>query len=84
MIFSQYLKFLDIIQEGLKHECNAECLRYDGTVKPALRKIIETRFADPANSKPLLITAGADGVELNITAASVVIQTEIWCNENTD
>ena len=49
-----------------------------------MRKAIETEFADPSNDRPLLITAGAGGVGLNLTAASVVIQCEIWWKANTE
>lgn len=84
VVFSQYLRFLDIIEEALKRQYGVECLRYDGTVLQSLRKGIESKYADPTNKKPLLITAGAGGVGLNITAASVVIQTEIWWNHNVE
>jgi len=41
-----------------------------------------SRAAD--NQKPLLITSGAGGLGLNITAASVVVQMEPWFNKNVE
>ena len=84
IIFSKFLKFLDIIEEAFSRTFAIPCLRYDGTVPPSQRRGIEVRFAAVHNDMPLLITAGACGVGLNITAASIVIQTEIWWNGNTE
>ena len=84
IIFSQYLKFLDIVDEAFLRKFQVQYLRYDGTIMPSQRHSIEVKFAAPENQKPLLITAGAGGVGLNITAASVVIQTEVWWNDNTE
>lgn len=72
------LKFLDILDEALRRRLNVKSLRYGGTVRPSLRKNIEDTFADPSVDVPLLITAGAGGVDLNITTASLTIQTEVW------
>ena len=84
IVFSQYLRFLDIIAEILNRTCQIPCLRYDGCVPSNQRKVIETQFRDSGNRKPLLITAGAGGVDLNITTTSIVIQTEAWWNESVE
>lgn len=84
IIFSQYLKSLDIVSESLRRCFDVDSLRYDGTVSPSRRVSIQEQFRNPDGNKPLLITAGAGGLGLNIVAASVVIQTELWWNANTE
>lgn len=84
IIFSQYLKFLDIIGEGIKRIFGVESLRYDGTVPPKLRTDLQIRFENSHPSIPLLLTVGAGGTGLNLTSASIVIQSEIWWNVNTE
>lgn len=51
---------------------------------PSQRHAIEVKFAAADNNKSLLIAVDAGGVCLNITAAPVLIQTEIWWNDNTE
>ncbi len=84
VVFSQYLKFLDILDEALRRTWQIESLRYDGTVQHSHRKRVENMFRDRNNKSPLLLTAGAGGVGLNITTASIVVQTEVWWNHNTE
>ena len=76
VVFSRSLKFLDIIEEAIFRLWSIGSLRYDGTVNASQRKRIQQRFADRDTWFPLLITAGAGGVGLNIQAASVIIQTK--------
>lgn len=84
VVFSNYLKFLDILSKGLKERLQIEALRFDGTVNQTDRQMVRQRFDEAHPSVPLLITAGAGGVGLNITAASIVMQTEIWWNRNSE
>ena len=51
---------------------------------PSQRHAIEVKFAVTDSDELLLITAGAGSVGLNITAALIVIQTEVWWNTNTE
>merc|ERR1711939_138380 len=83
VIFSQYLKFLDILAEVLKRE-GIKAYRYDGTIKSSERTRIEADFAKADPSIPLLITSGAGGTSLNLQCANVVIQTEVWWNHNAE
>ncbi len=82
LVFSTYLKFLDIVSESL-HRHQLDSLRIDGTIKPNERRQMEKEFAQPHNARPLLITAQTGGVALNLTAASVVILAEEWWNSST-
>jgi SNF2 family DNA or RNA helicase len=84
LVFSQFLKFLDIIAEGLKRIFNVNALRYDGKVDQAQRPKVEQEFKRCNPSVPLLMTAGAGALGLNVTAASIVIQCEIWWNLNNE
>ncbi|KAI1608299.1 P-loop containing nucleoside triphosphate hydrolase protein, partial [Exophiala viscosa] len=83
VIFSQYLKFLDIIHQCLER-IGVEAIRYDGLVKVTDRPQVEKQFIKADPSVPLLITAGAGGTGLNLQCASIVIQTEVWWNHNTE
>ena len=83
-IFSIYLKFLDIIAAALLKVHGIEALRYDGTMNAHRRVMSQTAFHEASPDIPLLITTGAGGVGLNITDASIVIQTEPWWNHNTE
>jgi len=44
----------------------------------------EQEFKADDNQKPLLITSGAGGLGLKITAASVLVQMEPWFNKNVE
>lgn len=82
VVFSTYLKFLDILFYTLKNQHSIAALRFDGTMSLSSREVVRARFNLSSPEIPLLLTAGAGGVGLNITKASIVIQTEIWWNHN--
>lgn len=75
VVFSTMLRFLDILAYALRNFFGIEALRYDGTVKPAHRQAVEKAFAEAPSNIPVLVTAGAGGVGLNLTAASKSYQT---------
>ncbi|KAF8854060.1 P-loop containing nucleoside triphosphate hydrolase protein [Acephala macrosclerotiorum] len=80
LVFSQYLKFLDIIHEAMSKVFNIQCLRIDGTVGYHQRVKALQDFKDSDPSVPLLMTAGCGAYGLNVTQASIVIQCEVWWN----
>jgi SNF2 family DNA or RNA helicase len=84
IVFSSYLRFLDILHRVIKQEFNIDALRYDGTLSSAQKTGVQEAFTDPASSPILLITSGCGSVGLNLQSASVVIQTEVWWNHNTE
>jgi SNF2 family DNA or RNA helicase len=84
LVFSCYLKYLDIIAAALRQEFEIEALRYDGTVKSKKRETVKDAFRAANAEIPLLVTAGTGGVGLNLTEASIIIQTEIWWNHNAE
>ena len=78
IVFSQYLRYLSIINKGLRMRHNVECLRFDGTVLPKHRTAIEKKFLENPQCLILLITAGCGSVGLNLTAGNIVVLCEEW------
>ena len=46
LVFSQYLKFLDIIDEAMRRVFQIQCLRFDGTVGHHQRVKVQQEFKD--------------------------------------
>jgi SNF2 family DNA or RNA helicase len=67
VVFSQYLKYLDILNIAMKRKYDIQCLRFDGKVPQKNRRAVQRQFADQTKARPLLITAGAGSVGLNLT-----------------
>ncbi|TAQ90574.1 hypothetical protein B7494_g1099 [Chlorociboria aeruginascens] len=84
LVFSQYLKFLDLTDETIKRKYNVQSLRFESTVTQVRRVQVQNDFEAAHPSVHLLMTAGAGEFGLNITAASVVIQCELWWNESNE
>jgi len=80
IVFSQYLRYLDIINKGLRMRYKVECLRFDGTVLPKHRTAIEKKFLENPECLILLITAGCGSVGLNLIAGNIVVLCEEWWN----
>jgi SNF2 family DNA or RNA helicase len=79
LIFDESVYFLDIVQIAFSQMYDpVECLRYDGRETPEKRILILQEFEKAAGKKVLLISRGAGGVGLNITAANVVILCSPW------
>ncbi|KAF1351106.1 P-loop containing nucleoside triphosphate hydrolase protein [Delphinella strobiligena] len=80
---SQSSKFLDIIAKALKRQkdgvAEIQCLRFDGTLNAAERLTARFAFRKSQDAESIMImTAGAGGAGMSLTAASVVIQCEPW------
>ncbi|KAL6704747.1 hypothetical protein ACN47E_007668 [Coniothyrium glycines] len=82
VVFSQYLKYLDIVDLVMRRKFQIECLRYDGTVPQTKRIEVQKDFANLRVAKPLLITAGAGSVGLNLTTGKIVVLVEEWWNHS--
>jgi SNF2 family DNA or RNA helicase len=84
IIFSKFLKFLDIIEEALlrKSGSTAYTLRFDGTKDAEERELIKSRFNNAKGSVVLMITPGAGGAGLNLASGEHVIRCEPWWNGN--
>lgn len=82
IIFSCFLRFLDIISYALKSVLQIDCIRFDGSIDKDQKRNAQQRFTDAVGPKILLITSGSGGVGLNMQSASIVVQIEIWWNRN--
>lgn len=81
VIFSKFLKFLDILDMALQRR-NIFALRFDGGKSDEERRRTRQKFQTTSPHVPLLITAGSGGAGINLTAGSQLIQCEIWWNGN--
>jgi non-specific serine/threonine protein kinase len=80
LVFSQFTKCLDLIEEDLKKE-NIKYLRIDGSVSIKNRKIIVQAFQDPQSDiQVLLLSLKTGGIGLNLTRASYVFHIDPWWN----
>lgn len=72
VVFSAWTSHLDLIEIALKDNGLTGFVRLDGTMTLSARKKALESFADDNNITVLLVTIGAGGVGLNLTAASKV------------
>lgn len=79
IIFSKFLKFLDIVEEALKRKLRstAHVLRFDGTVNIDGRKDVKSQFNSSKGSVVLRITPGAGGAGLNLNAREHIIRCKL-------
>ncbi|KAK5131862.1 hypothetical protein LTR08_000529 [Meristemomyces frigidus] len=84
VIFSQYLRFQDIVARAFKKYNGIDAFRFDGTVTERHRRRVRQMYRECGPQTPLLMTCGAGSVGLNITEASIVIQLEPWWNGNNE
>lgn len=78
LIFCQLKAMLDIIENDLfkKNMTNVTYLRLDGSVPPAMRHSVVTRFNNDPSIDVLLLTTQVGGLGLNLTGADTVIFVE--------
>lgn len=81
VIFSQYLRYLDLLDIALRDR-GIVAFRYDGTVHTSMRSRVQEQFQTTENCRPILMTVGAGGIGLNLTAANIMILCEELWNEN--
>lgn len=84
VLFSQYLRFQDIVAECFLRHAGVKALRYDGITTEEQRRMVRKEFRSCGPEIPLLMTSGAGSVGLNITEASIIIQLEPWWNGNNE
>lgn len=82
VVFSQFAKYLDIIQAELKLQLGTQvtCLKFDGRLKLQEREQVLKQFSQesPGKIKVLLLTLKAGGVGLNLTSASYAFLMDPW------
>ena len=79
LIFSQFTKVLNIIEERLQEE-NISYLYLDGKTEPKERVKLVDKFNNSGESRVFLISLKAGGTGLNLTSASMVIHFDPWFN----
>ncbi|KAH9316639.1 hypothetical protein KI387_025266 [Taxus chinensis] len=81
VIFSQFRKMLDLLQEPLERE-GFKFVRLDGSMPAKKRAATITAFASTEPSSPTILLASlkAAGVGINLTAASDVYMFDPWWN----
>lgn len=82
VVFSKFLKFLDLLEEALSREAKVEIFRFDGTKDLADRTRIKSQFGITKGGATIMITPGSGGSGLNLTAGTQLIQCEVWWNGN--
>lgn len=83
IIFSKFLKLLDLISEAIKRSFKAQPFLFHGALDMDQRESIIRDFsAAEATAQPLLMTQQSGGAALNITAANVVVICEPWWCDN--
>jgi non-specific serine/threonine protein kinase len=80
LVFSQFTKCLDIVEQQLKKE-GIKFFRIDGSTPiPQRKKIIETFQDKDVDVSVLLLSLKTGGVGLNLTRASYVYHIDPWWN----
>ena len=82
VVFSKFLKFLDIPEEALSREAKVEIFRFDGTKDLADRTRIKNQFGIAKGGATIMVTPGSGGSGLNLTAGTQLIQCEVWWGGN--
>ena len=77
IIFSQWTRFLDIVQAHLDREGYKYC-RIDGTMPPAKRDAALRALSEDPECTIMLASLGVCAVGLNLTAANQVILSDTW------
>jgi hypothetical protein len=79
LIFSQFLKMLELIGEALK-ERNIDYNYLDGSLSPEARKREVDQFQNSDKQRVFLISLKAGGIGLNLTEADYVYLVDPWWN----
>lgn len=77
VIFSQWTRFLDIVQARLNREGYQYC-RLDGTMNAQKRDAALKTFDEDPDCTIMLASLGVCAVGLNLTAANQVILSDTW------
>ena len=80
LIFTQYVKMGEIIQDLVSKKLKREVLFLHGSQSRSEKAEIIDRFQEDDNYKILVATLKTGGVGLNLTAASNVIHYDLWWN----
>ncbi|KAH8692962.1 P-loop containing nucleoside triphosphate hydrolase protein [Talaromyces proteolyticus] len=82
VIFSTFLRFLDVISRVIRRTFGDICLEFNGTLDVNAKQCVQNAFTNNPSHKYMLITSGSGGVGLNLQEGSIVLQAEVWWNRN--
>jgi SNF2 family DNA or RNA helicase len=87
VVFSHYLRFLDLLGEALHRQDKSHKIRvyqFNGQMSIVDREVAKVQFSEASSDdlNVILVTAGCGGAGVNLASASVVIQSEVWWNRN--
>ncbi|MFH0702894.1 MAG: DEAD/DEAH box helicase [bacterium] len=80
LIFTQYRKMGDILQEIIKKELKEEAIFFHGGVTRKKRDEMVNSFQNERKIRLMIISLKAGGTGLNLTEASNVIHYDLWWN----
>lgn len=80
VVWSRFVRFLDLLDIALQRDRNVRALRFDGTLDSEERVKVLHEFGRPGLNTPLLITPGSCGAGLNLVAGTHVVFCEPWWN----
>ena len=81
MIFSSFVKFLDLIEARLNSDGFETC-RIDGSMSRSSRQLSLKRFNSECGPRIILISLNAGGQGLTLTKASTVFLCNPWWNSS--
>ena len=79
VIFSQFTKFLEVIQYALLEE-NIELVRLDGSMRLSERKKVIDKFQNDDKVRVFVVSLKAANCGLNLTAGRFVFMVDPWWN----
>lgn len=81
LVFSQFTKFLDLIQHSIE-KYGFNVVRLDGTMNQSQREVSLQRFREDPTVNVFLISLRAGGLGLNLISGSDVLIADPWWNES--
>ena len=80
IIFTQYVKMGEIIQNLVENHFNQEVLFFHGGLSRKKRDDVVDKFQNNSENKIMVLSLKAGGTGLNLTAAQNVIHYDLWWN----
>jgi SNF2 family DNA or RNA helicase len=80
LIFSQYVETLDCLEKIIKKELGEAALTFHGGLSQKNRNAVINMFQNDPAARIFLVSLKAGGLGLNLTAASRVINYDLWYN----
>ncbi|KAI7923635.1 global transactivator [Pyricularia oryzae] len=83
LIMDESVYFLDILRVALEKSCEPfPCYALDGRLAPVERERVIRNFTDATGPRVMFVSRGVGGQGLNLQAANVVIQCNVWWKQS--